>query len=808
MLDALPAAARAAVGVGAGALAVAVGGHGEDELLGGAELVRAVAAELAAHIGVALLRGAVEALQDRQRDHLVAVRHERHAADTGGRPALELAHVGGREADRLTALRGEQHVVALVAQRHADQPVLVAVLEADRPFAVRRHVGERVHRVPPHVTVRGREHDVKLAPLGFVLGERQHRRDRLAGAERQQVRHRAPLRLRRAFGKAPHLETVDLARGREEQHRRMGRGDEELGDDVLFLRRHARAALAAALLRPVGVGGDALDVAAHGHGHDHVLALDQILVVDIVEACAHRRSARRGERLDLGEFGAHHLVEARAVAQNLEQPLDARGQLLEFAADLLAAERRETVEPQVEDGADLRLRQAVGRALVLVRDRLDELEIGADLLDRPVAGEQRLTRFGRRGRAADDAHHLVEVGDGDHEAEQQVSAVARLRELELRPAGDHLLAEADERLDDVAEIKELRPAAADGEHVEGEARLRRRVPPELVEHHFGGRVALEVEHDAHAFAVRLVADVGDALDALVLDRFGDLLDEARLADLVGDFGEHDRPAVAAPFLHLGLRAHDHRAAPGLIGLTQAALPHDLRAGREVRAGHVGHQLFDRDRRIVDVGAARRQHLAEVVRRDVGRHADGDAAGPVHQEVRKARRQHRRLAFGAVVVRDEVDRVLVEVLEQRLVGDALETRLGVAHRGRRIRVHRPEVALAVDQRHAKRPVLRHARQGVVDRGVAVRVVLTHHVADDARRLAVGLVVRVAAFVGRVEDAAVDGLQAVAHVGQRASHDHAHGVIEVARLHLFDDGDRADVRRVRWRSLGHVHGERKS
>ena len=53
---------------------------------------------------------------------------------------------------------------------------------------------------------------------------------------------------------------------------------------------------------------------------------------------------------------------------------------------------------------------------------------------------------------------------------------------------------------------------------------------------------------AHALAVGFVADVGDALDALVLGGFGDLLDQAVLADLVGDFGEHDRAAVAAAFL--------------------------------------------------------------------------------------------------------------------------------------------------------------------------------------------------------------------------------------------------------------------
>ena len=49
----------------------------------------------------------------------------------------------------------------------------------------------------------------------------------------------------------------------------------------------------------------------------------------------------------------------------------------------------------------------------------------------------------------------------------------------------------------------------------------------------GDGVLLELEHDAHAVAVGLVADVGDALELLVADQLGDLLDQPRLVDLYG-----------------------------------------------------------------------------------------------------------------------------------------------------------------------------------------------------------------------------------------------------------------------------------
>ena len=202
--------------------------------------------------------------------------------------------------------------------------------------------------------------------------------------------------------------------------------------------------------------------------------------------------------------------------------------------------------------------------------------------------------------------------------------------------------------------------------------------------------------------------------------------------------------------------------------------------------------------VVDQGHGGVDDLAQIVRRDVGGHADGDAAGAVDQEVRVLRRQDRRLLAALVVVRPEVDRVLVDIGQQR-VGDLGQPALGVAHRRRRIAVHRAEIALPVDQRQAHAEVLRHADQRVVDRRIAVRMVLAHHVADDQRRLAVRPAEIVAGVAHGVEDAPLHRLEAVAHVGQGAADDHAHGVIEVAALHLLLDRD--DLEGARRKVAGH-------
>ncbi len=232
----------------------------------------------------------------------------------------------------------------------------------------------------------------------------------------------------------------------------------------------------------------------------------------------------------------------------------------------------------------------------------------------------------------------------------------------------------------------------------------------------------------------------------------------------------------------------------MIGRADALASEDDAAGRKIRTGNDVDEFVDAERGIVDQRDAGVDDFAEIVRRDVGRHADGDAAGAVDQEVRKFRRQNRRLRFGIVVVRLEIDRVLVDIAEHR-EGRSRQTRFGISIGRRRIAVDRAEIALPVDQRHAHGEILRHPDHRVVNRLVAVRMIFTDHVTDDARGLDVLLVGRVALLVHRIEDAPVHRLQAVARIRQRPRHDHAHGVIEVGAFHLVEDGYGTNIGRPR-------------
>ena len=165
---------------------------------------------------------------------------------------------------------------------------------------------------------------------------------------------------------------------------------------------------------------------------------------------------------------------------------------------------------------------------------------------------------------------------------------------------------------------------------------------------------------------------------------------------------------------------------------------------------------------------------------------------VGEQIGERARQNDRLGLAAVVGRAEIDRVLVDAVEQqpRHLG---HPRFGVAHRGRVIAVDVAEVALPVDQRIALREILREPHQRVVDRLVAVRMVFADHVADDARRLLERLAGIEPQLPHGVQQAPVHRLEPVARIRQRPVHDGGERVGEIALFQRLAQRDRLHVRR---------------
>ena len=558
---------------------------------------------------------------------------------------------------------------------------------------------------------------------------------------------------------------VDAAGVGEEEEGVVRQGDVDALDEVFVLDEDALLALAAALLGGVDGEGGALDVAAVGEGDDAGFVGHEVLEVDVA-----------GHGDDLGEAVAFLGVGGLDVLEVLGDEGEDLGGVFEdglelgdlgaevglLGEELVALEAGELAEAHFEDGGDL----GVGETEALAEAGLG-LVVGLGV--------------------ADDVDDLVEVVLGDEEAIDDVEALLGLGELETATAGVHLEAVVDVALEEVAQGHAARAAMIQGDHVRAEGGLQVAVFVELVEDDGTGLgVLLQLDDDADAvLQAGLIADVGDALDDAGLDELGHLGDHRGLVDHVGDGGDEDGLMLAV-LDDLGLAAHGDGAAAGLVHRLDAGAAADEGAGGEVGALDELHELIDGGVGVghkVDEAVA---EFAQVVRRDVGGHAHGDALGAIEEQVGQLGGEDARLHRGVVVVRDEVDGVFVDVGEH-LVGDFRQAGLGVTVGRRAVAVDGAEVAVAVHELFAHAEPLGQAHQGVIDGAVAVRVILTHHVTHHAGALAVGRVEEVLVFVHRVEHAPVHRLEPIARIRQGTRHDDAHRVVDVGALHLLLDVD---------------------
>ena len=116
-------------------------------------------------------------------------------------------------------------------------------------------------------------------------------------------------------------------------------------------------------------------------------------------------------------------------------------------------------------------------------------------------------------------------------------------------------------------------------------------------------------------------------------------------------------------------------------------------------------------------------------RNGSRHADRNALRPVHEDIRDPDREDLRFLFRLIEIRSEIHNILVEIGEKDLLRDLHEPRFRVSHRGCPVSLDRSEIPVSVHEGLTLFEGLRHDDQGIIDRAVAVRMVLAHGVADD-------------------------------------------------------------------------------
>src|SRR5690606_834083 len=537
-------------------------------------------------------RGALAVPSLAHRQHLRAGRLGRRQADDlvvvvelDGLDACRVAPRGPHlllvEADALALLRRDQKLARAVGDGGGQQLVVLGDFDADDALLA-------VVLIVEHA----RLFDLAAAGEGgdeqpfTELRDGRDRRDALALLKADEVDDGAALGRPRRQRDLVHLLDVELAAIAEEEDVAVGRGNEELVDEIVARRLHPAVAFAAALLRLVGRKWRALDVAGVRDGDDHVLFLDQVFDLDLCLVLQDLRAAVLPVLLDhLLELGHDEVHEQPLVGEDGAQARDLVAQRAVLLGELLLLEPGESRQAHLQD----RLRLTLAQAVVAGGGG------GLDLLLRPArAAHERLEPLERQlhqallgdlgiGGFADGLDDQVDLGHRHPEALDDLALTFGLGQLEAGAAAHHLSPVLDEQLQRLFEVEDRRAAVDDRQVDDAEGRLHVGQAIELIEDDLREDVLFELDHQPHAVPVALVAGFADALDALVAHQLADLRVQSGLVHLIGDLGHHDLFAVAAgDLLDLRSCAHHDAAATGFVGLVDAGAAVDEPTGREVR----------------------------------------------------------------------------------------------------------------------------------------------------------------------------------------------------------------------------------
>ena len=156
----------------------------------------------------------------------------------------------------------------------------------------------------------------------------------------------------------------------------------------------------------------------------------------------------------------------------------------------------------------------------------------------------------------------------------------------------------------------------------------------MVQHYIRHGIALQFDHHAHAVTVALIAQIGNSLNPFSTHRLGNLFDHAGFVHLIGHLRDDDGFPILADGLYIRAAAHDDGTAPGAKRRQNAGPAQNYTPGWKIWALDEFQQTIDGNFAVIEIGAAGIDDLAQIMGWYIGRHADGDAARAIGQQVRQ------------------------------------------------------------------------------------------------------------------------------------------------------------------------------
>ena len=334
---------------------------------------------------------------------------------------------------------------------------------------------------------------------------------------------------------------------------------------VLVLGGHADNALAALVLRGVGVRRLTLDVARVREGNHAVVLFNQVFQQNVV-LCRHDIGAACVGifAADFGDFGFDNLFDLAHIGKNLAILFNLSIEFVQLVLDFLPFQPGQFAHGHIHDCLRLHLGEPVF-VLQILFCRGDGLGMTEQI------------------------HDLVDIVARDFIALQNMRARLCLFQVEFGAADNHILLVGDVVVENLREREHFRLSVHQRQHIDGAGVLQLGVFVKLIEDDLPVCVPAVMNHNVDPVsAVGNVLDIGNAVNFLVLHQPCNRLHQHAFVDLVRDFGNVDDVFI---LVDMALGAHHHAPAPGFVCLDNAVYAVAGCRGGKVRPFDKLHQLL-------------------------------------------------------------------------------------------------------------------------------------------------------------------------------------------------------------------------
>ena len=376
---------------------------------------------------------------------------------------------------------------------------------------------------------------------------------------------------------------------------------------------------------------------------------------------------------------------------------------------------------------------------------------------------QTVFRFLYRRRGADDTYHLINMINGNQKTLDNVITLLCLVQIILCSSGDHVLLMLQVVGQHVLKTKDLRLSVDQRQHNDTEGILHLRMLEQLIQNNIRIDIMPKLNDNPHSVAVRLIPKIRNAFDLLILDKIRNVLNQICLIDKIRKLRHNNAVLAVLHGLDVRDRTGNDLALSGHVRFACPLQTHNDAACREVRSLDDIKQLFNVGipvllNPVINHFCAGCNHLAQIVRRNVGCHTYRNSCRSVYQKVRKACRKNSRLLLCSIEVVCEINGVLIDI-GHHFRRYLRQSCFGISHCCSTVAVHRAKVSVSVNQAVAHGPWLSHINESSVNRAVSMRMVLTHCIADDTRTFTMRLVRSIAQLAHCPENSSLNRLHSV-------------------------------------------------